>query len=142
MPRTVAAVSVLLCIAAMARAEVYTWTDRHGVIHFSDQPPDTIPHQQIQPGAPVTLPMSENLRQGRRISGIRKDVQALLAEPGGARSSSVREAPDSKVCAGYRSQLDKVQSRLRAGYSNEEGNRLRRQRRELSQRISRECILR
>jgi len=142
MARMLAAVSVLLCAAAMARAEVYTWTDRQGVSHFSDQPPDALPHRQIHTQAPVTVPMSENLRQGRRISGIREDVQALLSDPGEARSSSAPAARDSKACAGYRRKLDRVQSRLRAGYSNEEGNRLRRQRRELSQRISRECILR
>lgn len=142
MARMLAAVSVLLCTTAIARAEVYTWTDRQGISHFSDQPPDAFPHRQIQTQAPVTVPMSENLRQGRRISGIREEVQALLAEPGEASSSSASVARDAKACAGYRRQLDKVQSRLRAGYSNEEGNRLRRQRRELSQRISRECILR
>lgn len=81
MPRTVAVASVIFCVCAMVRAEVYTWTDRHGVSHFSDQPPDALPHRQIQTQAPVTVPMSENLRQGRRISGIREDVQALLAGP-------------------------------------------------------------
>lgn len=141
MPRILAAVSVLLCIAAIARAEVYTWTDRQGISHFSDQPPDAIPHRQIQPDAPVTLPMSENLQQGKRISGIREEVRELLAETGDSGSAKVK-ARDSGTCAGYRRKLENIQSRLRAGYSNDEGNRLRRQRRDLSQRISRECILR
>jgi len=141
MPRMLAAVSLIVCVCTMARAEVYTWTDSRGVSHFSDQPPDAISHRQIQPDAPVTLPMSENLHQGKRISGIREEVRELLAETGDSGSAKVT-ARDSGTCAGYRSKLENIQSRLRAGYSNDEGNRLRRQRRDLSQRISRECILR
>jgi hypothetical protein len=51
-------------------------------------------------------------------------------------------AKQQRTCAGYRRKLAHIQSQLRAGYSNSKGNSLRRKRRELSQSLSRECILR
>jgi hypothetical protein len=133
-------------LVSAAYAEVYTWIDSRGVAHFSDYPPEDIPHKQVQVQAPVTLPMSENLRQGKRVSGIRKDVEGLLASgrPGGSGMTAKEQAKAKleKTCATYRSKLARIQSRLRAGYSNDRGNSLRHQRRTLSQKLSRECILR
>lgn len=146
MPRMMAGLVLSFFIASVANAEVYTWIDRRGVAHFSDYPPGEIPHKQVQVQAPVTVPMSENLRQGKRVSGIRKDVEGLLAsgrpEGSGITAKEKADAELEKTCATYRSKLDRIQSRLRAGYSNDRGNALRQQRRTLSQKLSRECILR
>lgn len=146
MPRMMAGLVFSFFLASVANAEVYTWIDSRGVAHFSDYPPDEIPHKQLQLKAPVTVPMSENLRQGKRVSGIRKDVEGLLASsrPGGS-GMTAKEKADAKLektCATYRRKLDGIQSKLRAGYSNDRGNTLRQQRRTLSQKLSRECILR
>lgn len=146
MPRMMAGLVLSFFLASLANAEVYTWIDSRGVAHFSDYPPGEIPHKQLQVQAPVTMPMSENLRQGKRVSGIRKDVEGLLASgrPGGS-GISAKEKADAeleKTCATYRSKLERIQSRLRAGYSNDRGNALRQRRRTLSQKLSRECILR
>ncbi|KMQ76314.1 protein of unknown function (DUF4124) [Marinobacter subterrani] len=145
MPRIMASLILFFSIAAAAHAEVYTWIDSRGIAHFSDYPPGEIPHSQVQLQEPVTVPMAENLRQGRRISGIREEVNELLSsserpEPGKSRQDRA-DAKLKKTCAGYRRKLDHIQSRLRAGYSNDRGNMLRRQRRTLSQKLSRECIL-
>jgi hypothetical protein len=133
-------------LAPVASAEVYTWMDSRGVAHFSDYPPGEIPHKQLQVPPPVTVPMSENLRQGKRVSGIRKDVEGLLApsrpEGSGMTAKEKADAQLEKTCVTYRSKLERIQSKLRAGYSNDRGNTLRRQRRTLSQKLSRECILR
>ena len=146
MPRMMAGLVLSFFLASVANAEVYTWIDSRGVAHFSDYPPGEIPHKQLQVQAPVTVPMSENLRQGKRVSGIRQDVEGLLASsrPGGS-GMTAKEKADAKLektCATYRRKLDRIQSKLRAGYSNERGNTLRQQRRTLSQKLSRECILR
>lgn len=145
MPRIMASLILFFSIAAAAHAEVYTWIDSRGIAHFSDYPPGEIPHSLVQLQEPVTVPMAENLRQGRRISGIREEVNELLSsserpEPGKSRQDRA-DAKLKKTCAGYRRKLDHIQSRLRAGYSNDRGNMLRRQRRTLSQKLSRECIL-
>ncbi|PPI82669.1 DUF4124 domain-containing protein [Marinobacter maroccanus] len=146
MPRMLAGLVLSFFLASVANAEVYTWIDSRGVAHFSDYPPGEIPHKQLQVQAPVTVPMSENLKQGKRVSGIREDVEGLLASgrPGGS-GISAKEKADArleKTCATYRSKLERIQSKLRAGYSNDRGNTLRQQRRTLSQKLSRECILR
>ncbi|MBC7183979.1 MAG: DUF4124 domain-containing protein [Marinobacter sp.] len=146
MPRMMAGLVLSFLLAPVANAEVYTWIDSSGVAHFSDYPPGKIPHQQVQLQAPVTVPMSENLRQGERVSGIRRDVEGLLASDrpadSGMTAKDKADAELEKTCASYRSKLDRIQSRLRAGYSNDRGNSLRQQRRKLSQKLSRECILR
>lgn len=146
MPRIMASLVLSFIFTAAAHADVYTWIDSRGVAHFSDYPPGEIPHKQIQIQAPVTVPMSENLRQGERVSGIRRDVEGLLASsrPGssGVTAKEKADAKLEKTCATYRSKLDRIQSKLRAGYSNDRGNTLRQQRRTLSQKLSRECILR
>ncbi|TYC57403.1 DUF4124 domain-containing protein [Marinobacter sp. BW6] len=146
MPRMMAGLVLSFFLVSIANADVYTWIDSRGVAHYSDYPPGEIPHKQVQVRAPVTVPMSENLRQGKRVSGIRKEVEGLLASgrPGGS-GMTAKEKADAeleKTCATYRSKLDLVQSKLRAGYSNDRGNALRQQRRTLSQKLSRECILR
>ncbi|PTB94690.1 DUF4124 domain-containing protein [Marinobacter sp. B9-2] len=146
MPRMMAGLVLSFFLVSVANAEVYTWIDSRGVAHFSDYPPGEIPHKLLEVQAPVTVPMSENLRQGKRVSGIRKDVEGLLASsrPGGS-GMTAKEKADAKLektCATYRSKLDRIQSKLRAGYSNDRGNTLRQQRRTLSQKLSRECILR
>lgn len=146
MPRMMAGLVLSFFLASVANAEVYTWIDSSGVAHFSDYPPGKIPHKQLQVQAPVTVPMSENLRQGKRVSGIRRDVEGLLASgrPGGSGTTPREKAHAEleKTCATYRSKLERIQSKLRAGYSNDRGNALRQQRRTLSQKLSRECILR
>jgi hypothetical protein len=146
MPRMMAGLVLSFFLASVASAEVYTWIDSRGVAHFSDYPPGEISHKLLEVQAPVTVPMSENLRQGKRVSGIRKDVEGLLASsrPGGS-GMTAKEKADAKLektCATYRRKLDRIQSKLRAGYSNDRGNSLRQQRRTLSQKLSRECILR
>ena len=147
MPGKMASLVVSVVFTAVAHAEVYTWIDSRGVAHFSDYPPGEMPHKRIRVRAPVTVPMSENLRQDERISGIREEVSGLLSSSRrpGKPDTSARERAGArleKTCGKYRRKLEQIQSKLRAGYSNDRGNTLRRQRRTLSQKLSRECILR
>lgn len=146
MPRMMAGVVLSFFLVPVVSADVYTWIDSQGVAHFSDYPPGEIPHRQIRVKPPTTVPMAENLEQGERISDIRREVDSLLASgrpdgpANGARERA--EAKLEKTCGGYRRKLERIQSKLRAGYSNDRGNTLRQQRRTLSQKLSRECILR
>ena len=146
MPRMMAGLVLSFFLSQSASAEVYTWIDSRGVAHFSDYPPGEIPHRLIRVEEPTTMPMSENLEQGERVSDIRREVDDLLASgrPDGPDNSARDRARAKleKTCAGYRSKLERIQSKLRAGYNNDRGNALRQQRRTLSQKLSRECILR
>ncbi|WP_372982519.1 DUF4124 domain-containing protein [Marinobacter sediminum] len=136
---------VIGCFSSPLYAGVYTWIDPNGVAHFSDYPPGKLPHQELVISPPSTVPMSENLRQGRRVSGIRDEVRGLLSAPDREAGEGVdlpsARAQRTKTCDDYRKKLDRIQSKLRAGYGNDKGNTLRRQRRETSQKLSRECLL-
>ncbi|MCG2580745.1 MAG: DUF4124 domain-containing protein [Marinobacter sp.] len=127
-------------------AGVYTWTDADGVVHFSDKQPLSRDHNTVTLTEPSVVPMSENIEQGRRVTTINQQVSRSLERSGSdRRSTGTRKKADArhqKTCDGYRKRLARIQQQLRAGYSNDRGNRLRRQRREMSQALSRECLLR
>ncbi|QSP94979.1 DUF4124 domain-containing protein [Marinobacter salinisoli] len=147
MPRILAPLVLVGVCCAQAHGEVYTWKDSEGVAHFSDRPPEQASHQQVRIRRPSTVSMSDNLGQQRRVSGIREQVRELLAAPSRSTPAGSPEFADhrgerQRRCDGYRTRLARIQSQLRAGYSSKKGNTLRRQRRELSQNISRECMLR
>ena len=62
---------------------------------------------------------------------------ALCVFAGSANAGPKRAS--HKQCDQWQSQLDKVNARLRAGYSNDQGNKLRKGRRELQTRLYRRC---
>lgn len=142
-----AAVFVLFVIPAISAAEMYTWIDDQGVAHFTDIKPSEREHKQVELRRPSLIPMRENIPRGERVSTINRQInRSLEATEGGDRKASAQqEARELKRknarCDGYRERLERIQQQLRAGYSNDKGNRLRRQRREVSQKLSRECML-
>ncbi|MFC4258453.1 DUF4124 domain-containing protein [Marinobacter lacisalsi] len=119
-------------------AGIYSWKDADGVVHFSDREPDNGGARQVEPAVPVLVPMNENLEAAEAITET-----VRLPEPanGGRSSSGAERQKKKRRCDKYRRQLDNIQSQLRAGYSNAQGNRLRERRRSLSRKLSRECIL-
>jgi hypothetical protein len=137
----------VLFIPAVSTAEVYTWTDDQGVAHFTDIKPEAREHQTVEIRRPSMIPMRENISRGERVSTINRQTnRSLETSDGGSRKTAsrqdARELERKKSrCAGYRERLERIQQKLRAGYSNDQGNRLRRQRREVSQKLSRECLL-
>ena len=148
MPWRQAALVVLLVIPAVATAEkMYTWVDDQGVAHFTDIKPVAREHEHVELRRPSLITMRENITRGKRVSTINQQVsRSLEAGSGGGRTLSnkqkalERERKNAR-CKEYREKLDRIQKQLRAGYSNDQGNRLRRQRREVSQKLSRECLL-
>ena len=148
MPWRQAALIVLFVIPAVATAEkMYTWVDDQGVAHFTDIKPVAREHEHVELKRPSLIPMRENITRGKRVSTINQQVnrslesssrsQQTMSEKQKARE---RERKNAR-CKEYREKLDRIQKQLRAGYSNDQGNRLRRQRREVSQKLSRECLL-
>jgi len=142
MPRIMALSLLCVALATPATAEIYRWTDANGAIHFSDTPPKQQRHSNVTVQPPVTVPMSENIRQADKVRRSRAEVDRLL-EPGSRdRYARARETEKlARQCEKYRKQLDRIQGQLRAGYGNDRGNRLRQKRRQVSQLYSRECML-
>lgn len=132
---------------AVAAAEIYTWIDEQGVAHFTDIKPERKQHEPVDLRRPSLIPMRENIPRGERVSTINRQINRSLEAGTGGKQKADRqqEARERKRrqarCAGYRERLERIQQQLRAGYSNDQGNRLRRQRRQVSQKLSRECLL-
>lgn len=147
MPWRQVAVVVCLFIPALSTADVYTWIDDQGVAHFTDIKPVDREHEPVEIRRPSLIPMRENIPRGERVSTINRQINRSLDASADAKqqASGQREARElerkSARCAGYRERLKRIQQQLRAGYSNDQGNRLRRQRRKVSQKLSRECLL-
>ena|SRR5690554_3008881 len=147
MPGIMAIAVLFFILSSSAAADIYTWTDANGAVHFTDTPPPDKRSRPIDVDAPVTVPMASNLDQQKRVSGIRKQVKGMLSsdQSGGAareKSKAKARAKQEKACASYRRKLAQIQSQLRAGYNNSKGNSLRHKRRNLNQSLSRECVLR
>ncbi len=45
---------ILACLWGVASAEVYTWRDASGKIHYSDTPPPGVDAKKMRAGAPST----------------------------------------------------------------------------------------
>ena len=148
MPWRQAAVFVLLVIPAISSAQkMYTWIDDQGVAHFTDIKPIAREHEHVELKRPSLIPMRENITRGKRVSTINQQVnRSLEGSSSGQRTltdkqeARERERKNAR-CEGYREKLDRIQKQRRRGYSNDQGNRRRRQRREVSQKLSRECLL-
>lgn len=133
----------LLMLAQPATAEMYTWTDDQGVTHFSDTAPATGKAETVTPRTFSVIPMADNVRQSEKVSAIHRKIrQSLQRDAPEQRFRSSQGAPGAeRQCSKLKLRIEKIQQKLRAGYSSSRGNSLRRQRRELGQRYSRECVL-
>ena len=131
-----------LGIAGSTAAQIYRHVDEEGVVHFSDAPVAQDSHvvDQADLDALTTIvPQTELPDAAQQRAAEKARVQARASRTAAQRrAQKVREA-DAARCDGYRDRLDRVQSRLRAGYQIDEGNRLRAQRRELMSLLVREC---
>lgn len=64
-------------------------------------------------------------------------LAALCVFVGAANAEPTRASAEQ--CSQWQSRLDKANARLRAGYSNAQGNKLRQRRRDLQTRLYRRC---
>jgi hypothetical protein len=133
----------LFMLAQPAIAEMFTWTDQQGITHFSDTAPAAGEAEQVILGTPSVIPMAGNIRQGEKVRAIHRKVQQSFQRdrPEQRFRSPGETSGADKQCRKLQLRIEKIQQKLRAGYSNDRGNSLRRQRRALGQRYSRECVL-
>lgn len=142
MPR-IAALLFCSLMTVPAHAEVYRWTDANGSIHFSDTPPSAQEHSRITVREPVTVPMSANILQSEKVRQSQRAIERMLEPENKQRFAQAEKANESRTaqCEKYQQQLELIQSKLRAGYSNDRGNSLRQKRRKVSQLHSIHCVL-
>lgn len=130
------------CLAACytAQAEVYEWIDEAGQRHFSDQKPNDVDPSIIEPfqlhdDTPQPQQTKEAYQAKRYASPPRK--------PSRSRQRRQRQAKarlkQQQRCEKYLDQMRKIQTQLRRGYREPQGNRLRQRRFELSKKYQKEC---
>lgn len=137
---------------AATSAHYYRWQDHLGVWHFSDKPPgksavsprkaaqtlqlenlNTFPINVI---APYVLESSseKTRRRWKQKSGSnenKRDKRKKLK----AKEENTRR----KNCKAFHVRLDRIQRKLRSGYKEPQGNRLREKRRALKNQVYRHC---
>lgn len=120
-------------------AQVYEWYDDAGKRHFSDQEPVGVvyrvlgdPAENLSSYAPTAI---RQPRSGRREA---RAAEATAARANRAPAASPSADPDA-ICSNYLARIDTIQDRLRSGYDEPTGNRLRASRRALQSAYWRDC---
>jgi hypothetical protein len=131
-----------LGLAAAHAAEVYTWTDENGVVHYSDSPRAA--------GTMSTLQIEEIYRPGSADAYPPATPQAEAAEPASAETPAAEpesaasaaqqrreqlaaareeqreeQAARDGLCARHRQRLEQMEPARRVFYTNEQGEEVR-----------------
>lgn len=112
----------LVMIAALAEQApvMYRWTDPDGVVHFSDQPPLDQTAEVVEPDATRLISVPP--------PATKSDVYRPTRAPRRQRRAPPDKAPER--CQTALQRIDTMNARMRAGYSAQQGERMREQLRE------------
>ncbi len=131
------AAGLLIALTGGVQAQIYEWFDENGARHFSDQEPVGVRYRIVGEDESRLSTYTPDPAPRRRTSATPNDAGSGTTRAGAA-NASVAERSE-QVCRDYLERLDAVQQRLRAGYSEPRGNRLRAQRRALQNAYQRDC---
>lgn len=120
-------------------AEVYTWTDQAGVVHFSDLPPLTENARVMEvedvyrPGSSGAYPAAEGTTAAPSVEDDNPMTEnpATLAQQRRAQLAKDREARKEKMaetaemCKKYEQLLARLEPARRVFYTNEQGEQVR-----------------
>ena len=115
---------ILACVWTAASAQVYTWRDASGNIHYSDTPPPGVDARKMRPGvqsdtAPDTTAPSRSMAE--QEMGFRKR-QAEAEKARAKAEQEKKEAEESRrSCEESRKQLQALESGQRISRINEAG---------------------
>lgn len=131
---------VALSCQTAAAAEVYTWTDADGVVHFSDAPPESGKSSTLQvdeiyrPGSADAYSKPEDAPTDPAADGS----AAVTPEPAQSAAQQRREqilreraerqqeaAEAERLCALHRQRLEQMEPARRVFYSDEQGETVR-----------------
>ena len=123
-------------VFSVPQAQIYEWFDEHGNRHFSDQKPVGVEHRVLgDPADRLSTYAPEPISKSRPA-----DNSAADASPAASRRAKNAKARDLEAaCNDYLKKIDRIQSQLRAGYSEPRGNRLRARRSALQSAYRRDC---
>ena len=126
-------------ISSAAATEVYTWTDKDGIVHYSDAPLNDGESQKIEvegaypPGTTDAYPSSEESAAPATVSSQAGDGESpqSAAQQRREQIAESREerreakAENDQLCAKHRQRLTQVEPARRVFYTNEKGESVR-----------------
>jgi len=128
-----------ILLFSASQAQVYEWFDEDGNRHFSDQKPEGVDFRALgDSAANLSSYQPDYIQQSRPLVDQRRHDSSSSGQS--RRSAAGAAADDRKAaCAGYLTRIDRIQARLRAGYGEPRGNRLRAERSALRTAYWRNC---
>lgn len=116
----------LISAAASATAEIYTWKDANGRVHFSDSPPPDANVKPIKntpttptPEADASKPAPKSWQEKEQESRQKKAEQAQTEEK--KKAEQARAAEKEAYCANLRRNLAMLERGGRVGHPNDKG---------------------
>ena len=121
----VASLLLLLLLAPAAIAQIYSWRDAEGKMHYSDQPPTAVANTRKL--EPAQAPTEETDKARRKLAKDELDFRKrqLDAEESAAKAAkSEKEASERQEnCKQARAYLQALESGVRIARSDEKGER-------------------
>ncbi|MFT5717742.1 MAG: hypothetical protein ACJAWS_000247 [Oleiphilaceae bacterium] len=131
----IAALVLLNGNSAIAATSYYRWQDAKGDWQFSDKAP-------IKSSSEMNI--SKVFGQNVNISkpantATNPTLIKLKAQPVNKPQKSKQKAKHEQICQTLEAKLDTIHRKLRAGYKEPKGNKLRAQRRRINNKIYKQC---
>jgi hypothetical protein len=126
--------AALLAGGPLAAAEVYTWTDENGVLHYSDTPRTDGPMETIEaeeayrPGSADAYPAApQEAQAAAETAAAPQSAADARREELASRREERREsqAEMDRLCAQHRQRLEQVEPSRRVFYTDEAGETVR-----------------
>lgn len=117
------------------QAQVYEWFDEAGTRHFSDKKPEGVAFREL--GDPAANLSSYRATEIRRPLPSADEGRTGASPSARNRRTARREL--EAACEEYLSRIDALHDRLRSGYDEPTGNRLRAERSALRAAYLRDC---
>lgn len=128
-----------LLLVSTLQAQVYEWFDEAGNRHFSDKKPEGVASRALgDPAANLSSYSPGAIRTPTPAPGDDAGGTGARAENHVSDRAATRNALEV-ICADYLAQIDAIHDRLRAGYDEPLGNRLRAERSALRAAYRRDC---
>ena len=126
-------------VSSAAATEVYTWTDKDGIVHYSDAPLNDGESQKIEvegaypPGTTDAYPSSEESVAPATVSSQAGDAESpqSAAQQRREQIAENREerreakAENDQLCAKHRQRLTQMEPARRVFYTDEKGESVR-----------------
>lgn len=126
-------------ISSAAATEVYTWTDKEGIVHYSDSPLNDGSSQKIEveganhPGTTGTYPTSEGPAANTAVPSQGGDEESPQSAAQQRREQIAKgreerreaKAEIDQLCARHRQRLTQVEPARRVFYTDEKGESVR-----------------